>query len=124
MTHPTLRVFLPALLVGLLLTSVLAQGQDATPMSGERSEGLEGKTSQIENLTDVLYLGRPVQSQENTTIGLYRIEADGKHASRVAVDLGRSSVDTIEIVEGLDEGDRVILSDTSRWDDNERIRLR
>lgn len=79
---------------------------------------------QIENLTDVLYLGRPVQSQENTTIGLYRIEADGKHASRVVVDLGRSSVDTIEIVEGLDEGDRVILSDTSRWDDNERIRLR
>ena len=79
---------------------------------------------QIENLIDVLFLGRPVQSQENSTVGLYRIEADGKHASQVAVELGRSSVDTIEIVDGLSEGDRVILSDTSRWDDNKRIRLR
>lgn len=78
----------------------------------------------IERLTDVLFVGRPVQGQENSTIGVYRIEADGKHASRVAVELGRSSVDTIEIIDGLREGDRVILSDTSRWDDNERIRLR
>jgi HlyD family secretion protein len=79
---------------------------------------------QIELLTDVLYVGRPVQSQENATIGLYRLEADDKHALRVSVELGSSSVDAIEIVDGLHEGDQVILSDTSRWDDNERIRLR
>ncbi len=79
---------------------------------------------QIELLTDVLYVGRPVQSQENATIGLYRLEADDKHALRVSVELGSSSVDAIEIVDGLNEGDQVILSDTSRWDDNERIRLR
>ena len=78
----------------------------------------------IEHLTDVLYVGRPVQSQENATIGLYRLEADGKHALRTRVELGRASVDTIEITAGLNEGDRVILSDTSRWDDNERIKLR
>ncbi len=78
----------------------------------------------IERLTDVLFIGRPVQSQENSTVGLYRLEADGEHAHRVSVKLGRSSVDTIEVTDGLREGDRVILSDTSRWDDNERIRLR
>ncbi len=79
---------------------------------------------QIERLTNVLYVGRPVQSQENATLGLYRLEADGKHAIRVSVGLGSASVDTIEIRDGLGEGDRVILSDTSRFDDNERIRLR
>jgi HlyD family secretion protein len=79
---------------------------------------------QIEKLTNVLFVGRPVQSQENEKMGLYRLETDGRHAVRVPVTLGRSSVDTIEIVDGLREGDRVILSDTSRWDDNERIRLR
>ena len=53
---------------------------------------------QIELLTDVLYIGRPVQAQENATIGLYRLEADGEHAHRASVRLGSSSVDTIEIV--------------------------
>jgi HlyD family secretion protein len=79
---------------------------------------------QIERLGDVLFVGRPVQSQENATVGLYRLEDDGKHARRVRVRLGHASVDTIEIIEGLLEGDRVILSDTSRWDDHERIKLR
>jgi HlyD family secretion protein len=81
-------------------------------------------TIEIERLTDVLYVGRPVQSQENATMGLYRLEKDGNHAVRVQVDLGRASVETIEIVNGLVEGDNVILSDTSRWDDHDRIRLR
>jgi HlyD family secretion protein len=72
----------------------------------------------------VLFVGRPVQSQERATVGLYRLEPDGDHASRVQVELGRTSVDTIEILRGLDEGDQVILSDSSRWDDHDRIRLR
>ena len=79
---------------------------------------------QIERLSNVLYVGRPVQSQENATVGLYLLEDDGKHARRVRVGLGHASIDTIEITEGLREGDQVILSDTSRWDDHERIRLR
>ncbi len=78
----------------------------------------------IERLSDVLFVGRPVQSQESATVGLYRIEDDDRHASRVRVELGRSSVETIEVLSGLGEGDRVILSDTSRWDEHERIRLR
>jgi HlyD family secretion protein len=98
-------------------------------LSGPLPEGARPDMSvdgaiQIEYLTDVLFVGRPVQAQENATIGLYRIESDGEHAHRVSVRLGSSSVDTIEIVDGLIEGDRVILSDTSRWDDSERIRLR
>ena len=57
-------------------------------------------------------------------MGLYRLELDGNHAQRIQVELGRASVDTIEIIGGLSEGDQVILSDTSRWDDHDRIRLR
>jgi len=96
---------------------------DGSLPEGARPDMSVDGAIQIEVLTDVLYVGRPVQSQENATLGLYRLEDDDKHALRISVRLGGSSVDTIEIVEGLREGDRVILSDTSRWDDNERIRL-
>jgi HlyD family secretion protein len=98
-------------------------------LDGELPEGarpdlaVDG-TIEIERLDDVLFVGRPVQSQERATVGLYRLEPDGDHALRVQVELGRASVDTIEILRGLEEGDRVILSDSSRWDDHDRIRLR
>ena len=75
-------------------------------------------------LDNVVFVGRPVQSHENATLGLYRLEEDGDHAVRVQVALGGASVDTIEVVAGLAVGDRVILSDTSRWDEHDRIRLR
>jgi HlyD family secretion protein len=78
---------------------------------------------EIENLQDILYMGRPAFGQENSTVGLFRLEEDGDHATRVRVQLGRSSINTIEILDGLSEGDEVILSDTSRWDDYDRIRL-
>ena len=91
---------------------------------GARPDLAVDGTVEIERLRDVLFVGRPVQSQEHATVGLYRLEPDGDHASRVQVELGKASVDTIEILRGLEEGDRVILSDTSRWDDHERIRLR
>ena len=91
---------------------------------GARPDLAVDGTIEIERLTDVLYVGRPVQSQENATVGLYRLDPDGDHALRVQVVLGRASVETVEIINGLSEGDRVILSDTSRWDENEKIRLR
>ena len=97
---------------------------DGTLPDGARPDMAVDGAIQIERLSDVMYIGRPVQSQENATVGLYRLEDDGKHARRVRVGLGHASVDTIEIIDGLREGDRVILSDTSRWDDYERIRLR
>jgi len=91
---------------------------------GARPDMSVDGTIEIEHLDNVVFVGRPVSSQENTTMGLYRLEPDGNHARRTQVKLGRSSVDTIEIISGLNEGDQVILSDTSRWDDHDRIRLR
>lgn len=80
-------------------------------------------TIEIERLDDVLHVGRPVIGSANDTIGLFRLDADGALAERVPVKLGRSSVTTIEVVEGLQVSDRVVLSDMSRWDAFDRIRL-
>jgi HlyD family secretion protein len=80
-------------------------------------------TIQLEKLDDILYVGRPVHGQENSTVGLFKVAADGTTAVRVQVKLGRSSVNTIEVLDGLKEGDRVILSDTSAWDTANEIRL-
>jgi hypothetical protein len=78
---------------------------------------------EIERLSDVLYVGRPVLGQPNSTISLFKLEPDGKEAIRVPVKLGRTSVATIEIVEGLKVGDQVLLSDMSAMDGHNRIRL-
>jgi HlyD family secretion protein len=80
-------------------------------------------TIELERLDNILYIGRPVHGQENSTVGLFKIDPDGSGAARVQVKLGRSSVTTIEVLDGLREGDRVILSDTSQWDNSDRIRL-
>ena len=80
-------------------------------------------TVEIERLEDVLYVGRPAYGQAGTTVGLFRLLEDGEAAERVEVQLGKSSVNTIEIVAGLVEGDEVILSDTSAWEDFRKIRL-
>ncbi len=79
---------------------------------------------EIERLENVLYVGRPVFGQSGSTVGLFRVSADGDHAERVRVRLGRGSVNSIEILEGLVEGDQVILSDMSQWDDEDLVRLR
>lgn len=80
-------------------------------------------TIELARLENVLYIGRPVHGQENSTVGLFKIDPDGNGAARVRVTLGRSSVTTIVVVDGLKEGDRVILADTSQFDDKDRIRL-
>jgi HlyD family secretion protein len=81
-------------------------------------------TIEIENLKDVLYVGRPVHGQSDSTVGLFKLDDDGSEATRVNVKLGRSSVNTIEILQGLKVGDKVILSDMSAWDNFDRIRLK
>lgn len=78
----------------------------------------------LENLKDVLYVGRPVHGQSDSTVGLFKIDPDGSEAQRVNVKLGRSSVNQIEILDGLKVGDKVILSDMSAWDQYDRIRLK
>jgi HlyD family secretion protein len=77
----------------------------------------------LETLKDIVYVGRPVHGAEEANVGLFKIEPDGKHAIRVAVKLGRTSVSDIEIREGLNPGDRVILSDMSAQDEFDRVRL-
>jgi len=81
-------------------------------------------TIEIENLKNVLFVGRPVHGQSDSTIGIFKLDADGSEASRVNVKLGRSSVNTIEIVDGLKVGDKVILSDMSAMENFDRIRLK
>ena len=80
-------------------------------------------TIELENLSDVVYVGRPVFGQPNSTITLFKIDPDGKGAERTTVKLGRSSVNTIEVLDGLKVGDKVILSDMSAQDGHDRIRL-
>lgn len=80
-------------------------------------------TVEIEKLTDVLFVGRPVFGQPNSQVGLFKLDPDGKGATRIPVKLGRSSVNTIEILDGLKIGDQVILSDMSAQDQNPRIQL-
>jgi HlyD family secretion protein len=81
-------------------------------------------TIEVENLKDVLYVGRPVHGASQSTISLFKLSSDGSEATRVNVKLGRSSVNTIEILQGLQVGDRVILSDMSQWDNYDRVRLK
>jgi HlyD family secretion protein len=80
-------------------------------------------TIDLERLDDVLYVGRPAFGQENSTISLFRLDDDGKGAVRVPVKVGRASVNSIQVLAGLHEGDTVILSDMSRNDNTDRIRL-
>jgi len=80
-------------------------------------------TIELEKLENILYVNRPVRGQEHATVGIFKVDPDGAGASQVQVKLGRGSVTTIEVLEGLREGDVVILSDTSQWDSSPRIRL-
>ena len=80
-------------------------------------------TIDLEKLNDVLYVGRPALGNENSTLSLFKIDPDGKGATRVPVKVGRASVNSIQVIEGLKEGDTVILSDMSREDNVDRIRL-
>jgi HlyD family secretion protein len=81
-------------------------------------------TIELERLNDVLFMGRPAFGQEQSVVGLFKILADGVNAERVQVKLGRSSVNTMEILSGLKVGDQVILSDMSAYDAYDRIRLK
>jgi HlyD family secretion protein len=91
--------------------------------NGARSGLSVDGTIEIERLENVVFTGRPAYGQPNTTISLFKVVEDGRYAVRVPVELGRTSVNSVEIVQGLTPGDEVILSDTSAWDDNDRIRL-
>ena len=90
---------------------------------GARTDLSVDGTIDLERLDNTLYVGRPAFGQENSTISLFKLDTDGKEATRVSVKVGRESVNSIQILDGLHEGDTVILSDMSRWDKTDRIRL-
>lgn len=93
------------------------------PRSARTDLSVDG-TVVIERLDDVVYVGRPAFGQANSRVGIFRLVDDGNYAERVNVQLGRSSVNEIEVVEGLQPGDVVILSDMSQWDGFDRVRLK
>jgi HlyD family secretion protein len=80
-------------------------------------------TIDLERIADALLVGRPTYGQEKSTVAIFKLDGDGNAAARVQVTLGRTSVNTVEILGGLKEGDQVILSDVSHWDQYDRIRL-
>jgi multidrug resistance efflux pump len=90
---------------------------------GARSDLSVDGTIEIERLDNVLYVGRPAYGQAESTVGLFRLDPDGNTATRVNVKLGRSSVNTIEVVQGLNPGDKVIISDMSANDNAAKVRL-
>ncbi|PYX28346.1 MAG: RND transporter [Acidobacteria bacterium] len=110
----------PAVQNGTVTVDVKLTGE--LPKGARPDLSVDG-TIDLERLDNVLYVGRPAFGQENSTISLFKLDADGKEAARVPVKVGRESVNSIQIFEGLHEGDTVILSDMSRWDKTDRIRL-
>lgn len=110
----------PAAQNGTFTVDVALDGE--LPKGARPDLSVDG-TITMEKLNDVLYVGRPAFGQEKSTVGMFKVEPDGKTAVRVPVELGRSSVNAIEIIRGLHEGDEVILSDMSRWDNVDRIKL-
>jgi HlyD family secretion protein len=95
---------------------------EALPKGARPDLSVDG-TIELERLDNVVYVGRPAFGQENNSVGMFKLINGSSEAIRTSVKLGKSSVNTIEILNGLQPGDQVILSDTSAWDAHERIRL-
>ncbi len=111
----------PSVQAGTVTVDVIIDGP--LPRGSRPDLSVDG-TIELERLDNVVNVGRPAFGQERSTVGIFRLDPDGSHATRTQVQLGRSSVNTIEIISGLQPGDRVILSDMSQWDSADRIKLR
>lgn len=111
----------PAVINGTRTVDVKLDGP--LPKGAVPDLSVEG-TIEIENLKDVVYVGRPAFGQPNSTVGIFKLDESGKEATRVQVKLGRTSVNYVEILGGLKPGDKVILSDMSQWDSFDRVRLK
>jgi HlyD family secretion protein len=111
----------PAAQAGAVTVDVQLEGE--SPPGARPDLSVDG-TIELERLNDVLHVGRPAYGQPNSTVGLFKVVEQGRVAVRVPVKLGRTSVNTIEIVSGLRTGDIVILSDISQGDSVDRVRLR
>ena len=110
----------PSVVNGTVSVDVALDGK--LPQGARPDLSVDG-TIDLEKMENVLYVGRPAFGQEQSTVGMFKLEPDASNAVRAQVKLGRSSVNTVEILQGLKEGDQVILSDMSRWDSFDRVRL-
>jgi HlyD family secretion protein len=110
----------PAVQAGTVRVDVDLVGE--LPRGARPDLSVDG-TIELERLEHVVFTGRPAYGQPNSTVSLFKLNEDGRSAVRVPVELGRSSVNAIEIIQGLAPGEQVILSDTSSWDSHDRIRL-
>jgi len=110
----------PAALNGNVTVDITLEG--ALPAGARPDLSVEG-VIELERLKDVLYVQRPVAGQPNSIISLFRLSPDEKEAMRVQVRIGRVSVQTVEVLEGLKLGDKVVLSDMTAWDSHDRLRL-
>ena len=110
----------PAVENGTVTVDVALDG--ALPRGARPDLTVDG-TIELERMDDILFVGRPVFGQEESVVSLFKVDADGTHASRARVSLGRASVNTIEVLEGLQPGDRVVLSDMSTWDQFDRVHI-
>lgn len=110
----------PSVQNGTVTVDVALRGE--LPRGARPDLSVDG-TVELERLVDVLFVGRPAFGQEQSTVGLFKLQPNGE-ASRVQVALGRSSVNTVEVMSGLGVGDQVVLSDMSTWDAFDRVRLR
>jgi HlyD family secretion protein len=110
----------PAVQAGTVQVDVELVGK--LPRGARPDLSVDG-TIEIERLDRAVFTGRPAYGQPNSTISLFKLIDGGRYAVRVPVELGRTSVNAVEIVQGLAPGDSIILSDTSAWGDYDRIRL-
>jgi HlyD family secretion protein len=110
----------PAVQNGTVTVDVRLEGE--MPRGARPDLSVDG-TIQVERLDNVLHVGRPAYGQANSTVGLFKLSADGKEATRINVRLGRTSVNTVEVLGGLQPGEKVIISDMSRWDGVDRVRV-
>jgi multidrug resistance efflux pump len=111
----------PAAVNAQVTVEVALEGE--LPRGARPDLSVDGKII-IDNIPDILYVGRPLIGQPESTVGMFRLDPDQTSASRVNVRFGRASVNTIEVVQGLEVGDLVIISDMSQWDDVDRVRIR
>ena len=110
----------PAVQNGTVTVDVQLSG--SLPQGARPDLSVDG-TIDLDRLPNVLYVGRPAFGNESSTVSLFKLDPDGTTATRVSMNVGRASVNTIQVLSGLKEGDTVILSDMSRWDKADRVKL-
>jgi len=111
----------PAVQEGTVSVDVTLEGK--LPQGARPDLSVDG-TIEIERIANTLFVGRPAEGQNDATVGLFKLGPGRGEAKRVTVKLGRASVSTVEVVSGLGQGDEVILSDMSRWDGVDRVKIK